>query len=270
MVSELGHDSSGLVGAKVPCGQRVAQGGLSCQFAGRMTSDDANWTALTALKGTYDAFRDNYGPFIATGMIWLLPVVILETMGVNGRVLLALEFLIGGLLLTGLAPSVAESLLGHPVPLRDCLVTTVTRLRPGSPVLAAVLLLAVAGALMLFVLPGIYLAAAWSVAAPAMTAEKLGVTAALRRSMILTRGRLLRVGGTVVLYTIIVFFLVMGGKILGVTMDGADSSGWTRVVGFIVDAIVLALTPCLTTCLYGLLRFDKEGITLELVTDTLH
>ena len=233
-------------------------------------ADDADWTALTALKGTYDAFRDNYAPFIATGMVWLLPIVLLETMGVNGRVLVALEFLIGGLLLTGLAPSVAESLLGHPVPLRDCLLMTVTRLRPGSPVLAAVLPLAVAGALLLFVLPGIYLAAAWSVAVPAMSAEKLGVTAALRRSMILTRGRLFRVGGALVLYAIIVFFLIMGGKILGVTIADPDDPFWPRVVGFIVDAIVLALTPCLTTALYALLRFDKEGITLELVTDALH
>ena len=233
-------------------------------------ADDANWNALTALRGTYDAFRDNYAPFIATAMIWLMPVFILETIGIDGRVLLALEFFVGGLLLMGLAPSVAESLLGHPVPLRDCLMMTVTRIRPGALALAAVILLGIAGALALFVLPGLYLAAAWSVAAPAMMAEKVGITGALRRSMILTRGRLLRVASTVVLYAIIVFFLIMGGRILGAAVAGTEESGWPRMVGFVVDAIVLALTPCLTTALYALLRFEKEGITLELVTDTLH
>lgn len=232
--------------------------------------DDADWNALTALKATYDAFRDNYVPLIATSMIWLMPTFILDALGFGPRALVAYEMIVGGLLLMGLAPSVAESLLGHPVPVRDCLVMSVKRLRPGSLPLVLIMMFAIGGALVLLVLPGILLAAAWCVAAPVKAAEKAGVTAALRRSMVLTRGRMFRIASVVVLYATVVFFLVMGGKVLAGTVSSPDDQTFARLIGFVVDATLLALTPCLTTVLYALLRFEKEGITLELVTDTLH
>ena len=233
-------------------------------------ADDSDWSALTALKAAYDAFHDNYMPLMATSMIWLLPTFALEALGFGTRALVALEFITGGLLLIGLAPAVAESLLGHPIPLRDCLVTSFTRLRLGSLPLVIVMLFSIAGALVLFVLPGIYLLAAWSVAAPVMAAEKAGVTTALHRSMTLTRGRMFRVATVVVTYAIIAFFLVMGGQVLAAAVAPPDEPAWALVVAFLVDAILISLTSCVSTALYALLRFEKEGITLELVTDTLH
>jgi hypothetical protein len=233
-------------------------------------ADDADWSALTVLTATYDAFRDNYVPFVATTMIWLMPTFLLDGLGVSPRVVVLYEFLVGGLLVMGMAPSVAESLLGHPVPLRDCLLFTVTKLRPGSLALVVIVQLAVGGALLLLVLPGLWLLAAWSVAGPALTAEKLSVTAALRRSMTLTRGRIVRVAIAVTAFALIAFFLIMGGRIAGTAVSGPEDPTGARLMAFVVDAIVMALVPCLTTVLYSLLRFDKEGITLELVTDTLH
>lgn len=231
-------------------------------------ADDADWNALTALRAAYDAYRDNYVPLSAVTMIWLMPTFVLDALGVGARVQTAYEFLAGGLLLVGLAPSVAESLLGHPVPVRDCLAMSFARQRAGSPLLALIMVFGIAGALVLLVLPGIYLLAAWSVAAPVMAAEKAGATTALRRSMILTRHRLFRIGIVVVVYAVAVFFLIMGGKVLAATVS--DAAFWDRLISFLVTAIVLPLTACLSTVLYCLLRFDKEGITLELVSDTLH
>jgi hypothetical protein len=201
-------------------------------------------------------------------MIWLMPTFLLDALGVGQRLQVAYEFLAGGLLLVGLAPSVAESLLGHPVPLRDCLVMSFTKQRPTSPLLALITVFGVAGALVLLVLPGIWLLAAWSVAAPVMAAEKASATAALRRSMILTRSRIFRVATVVFVFALAVFFLIMGGKVLASTIS--EGPAWARLIGFIVTAIVLPLAACLSTVLYCLLRFDKEGITLELVSDTLH
>lgn len=233
-------------------------------------ADDADWSALTALGATYDSFRDNYVPFIATTMIWLMPTFLLEGLGVGHRVIVLYEFMVGGLLVMGMAPSVAESVLGHPVPLRDCLLYTVTKLRPGSLALVVIVLLAAGGALLLLVLPGLWLLAAWSIAGPALVAEKLSVTAALRRSMTLTRGRILRVGLAVTAFALIAFFLIMGGQIVGTAITGPNDPTGPRLVSFLVHAVVLALVPCLSTVLYSLLRFDKEGIPLELVTDALH
>ncbi|HYC66133.1 MAG TPA: hypothetical protein VEC14_15490, partial [Reyranellaceae bacterium] len=173
------------------------------------------------------------------------------------------------LLMIGLAPSVSESLLGHPVRLGECLTMSFTKLRLTAPMLALIMVLGVAGALVLLVLPGLYLLAAWSVAGPVMAAEKLGATTALRRSMILTRRRIFRVGSVVVIWSVIVFFLVMGGQILAAAI-ATEGLQWNRLIGFIVQSMLVAVTACLATVLYCLLRFDKEGITLELVSDTLH
>ena len=232
-------------------------------------AEDADWSVLTALKSAYDAYRDNYVPLTAVAMIWLMPIFLLEALQVNPRLQVLYVFVVGALLMIGLAPSVSESLLGHPVRLGECLVMSFTKLRLTAPMLALIMVLGVAGALVLLVLPGLYLLAAWSVAGPVMAAEKLGATTALRRSMILTRRRIFRVGSVVVIWSVIVFFLVMGGQVLAAAI-ATETLQWSRLIGFIVQSMLLALTACLATVLYCLLRFDKEGITLELVSDTLH
>jgi hypothetical protein len=233
-------------------------------------ADDADWTVLSALQATYDAFRDNYIPFVGTAMVWLLPVFVLDALGAGNRLQTSYQLLVGAILLMGMAPSVAESLLGHPVVLRECLAMTVTKLRPNWPALALILVFATGGAFVLLILPGLYLMTAWSVAAPVMAAEKVGVTPALRRSMRLTRGRMWRVLTVLLIYGTVAFFLVMGSKVLAATIAGPEASTWPTLISFLITAVLTALTPCLTTVLYCLLRFEREGMTLELVSDTLH
>lgn len=233
-------------------------------------ADDGNWTVLTALGAAYDAFRDNYFPLVATAMVWLLPAIALDLLGFSHTLVVVVELLIAAVLTMALAPAITESLLGHPIPLTDSLMLSVKRLRPSSFVLAPILLLGVAGGFVLLILPGLYMLAIWSVAAPVLIAERMGPMAALGRSMALTRGRVLRIVLVIALFAFIVVFVGAGFKILLAWVPDSQGAIWVRLLVWVLDAVFISVSACLTTVLYCLLRFDKEGITLELVTDSLH
>jgi hypothetical protein len=117
--------------------------------------------------------------------------------------------------------------------------------------------------------PGVYLAAAWAVAVPALLLEDHRGLAALRRSRHLVRGRW---GPTFVLLLLV--FLVAGvvqavltGLLMGVASGGGDAS---RAV---LSAIAAAASSTLTTpfiaavtlVLYFDLRVRREGFDLELL-----
>ena len=232
-------------------------------------ADEANWTAWTVLAAAYDAFRDNYIPLVATTLVWLLPAIGLDPLGVHFAVVLAVEFLIASFLLIALAPGAAESLLDHPVRLGECLSLSLTRLRPAALAVATIQLAAVGVGFALLVLPGLYLMSVWSVAGAALIPEGGRPMAAFRRSLQLTRGRVLRIMLTMVLYIFIVVVLSAGFRILLAALPGIDAS-WIRLTVWLVDAMFIALSACLTTVIYCLLRYDKDGTTLELVAASLH
>lgn len=232
-------------------------------------ADEANWTVWTALAAAYDAFRDNYIPLVATTLIWLLPAIGLDVLGVNRGVVIAVEVLIGSFLLISLAPGAAESLLDHPVRLSDCLMHSLQCLRPGALALAFLQAAGVVVGLALLIVPGLYLISVWSVASAAFIPEGRRPLAAFRRSLWLTRGRLLRIVLTAILFIVLVALLSAGFRVLLSAIPGFGAT-YGRLVIWLVDASFIALTACLTTVIYCLLRFDKEGTTLELVTASMH
>ncbi len=78
--------------------------------------------------------------------------------------------------------------------------TLATGLRAFLPLIGVslLLLLAIMGGLILLIVPGIMMAVAWCVCAPALVAEHTGVMGAFRRSAALTRGNRWRIFGLVV------------------------------------------------------------------------
>lgn len=232
-------------------------------------ADEANWTVWTALSAAYDAFRDNYIPLVATTLIWLLPAIGLDVLGASRGVVVAVELLIASFLLISLAPGAAESLLDHPVRLSDCLMHSLQCLRPGALALAFLQLAGVVVGLALLIVPGLYLISVWSVASAAFIPEGRRPLAAFRRSLWLTRGRIMRILVTAIVFIVLVVILSAGLRIILSVIPNFEAT-YTRLVVWLIDAIFISLTACLTTVIYCLLRFDKEGTTLELVTASLH
>lgn len=129
--------------------------------------------------------------------------------------------------------------------------------------LALAMTLAVAFGWVLLVVPGVMLAMIWSVAPPALVAERLGVFDALGRSRELTRGARWRILGLVVLVYAIYFVasLVLG---LGNGLTASASSGVTRaivasVVPVILQTVFTAVWTAIQGALYVELRDWKDG-----------
>jgi hypothetical protein len=133
--------------------------------------------------------------------------------------------------------------------------------------LCLVLMLAISLGYALLLVPGMILGVVWSVAAPALVAEKLSVTEALVRSAQLTRGArwrifflLLVVQVTMrILFSIISIVLTLNG----VVMSSGLFSTITTIVGVLFGAISLSLT----TSLYVGLRDWKEGPEDEVLAE---
>jgi len=142
-----------------------------------------------------------------------------------------------------------------------------------SPSLAWLSLLLFVGlvvALVLLIVPAIWLAVAWSVAVPVLLIEGHGGPGALRRSFALVRGRWWPVAGA-----LLVGFLLAG--VLGGIVQGVlgflpallfDDNLAVTAVATAVAAIVSSLitTPfqaAIVTLLYFDLRVRKEGLDLE-------
>ncbi len=161
---------------------------------------------------------------------------------------------------------------GDPVSLRDCLAASFGKLLP----LLALSFLVTAGMLVGFVLlivPAVMLAVLWSVAAPALAVENLGVIAALRRSAALTAGHRWRIFGLMVL---VVILYAMASSVLDTLMSmigwaGAPllllASGLVGIVAGIAGGLFslcvwtlsIAFWGALSASLYLELRTVREG-----------
>lgn len=128
--------------------------------------------------------------------------------------------------------------------------------------LGIVLAVGVAIGLLAFIVPGIWLAVAWSVAFPAMLVEGTGGLAALRRSTALVQGRWWATCGRLVVACILV--VVIGGVITSVALAPVDATSTAALVLESVAnlAVSVLTTPFLTavaTLIYFDLRARKEG-----------
>jgi hypothetical protein len=121
--------------------------------------------------------------------------------------------------------------------------------------------------LLLLIIPGIYLALRWAVAAPVLVVEKIGVFASMGRSSTLTQNHRWAILGLVVLYVILllVFYTIIGLAIPGMAgaMYGLTPGGPTLLV-LIVMVAMQVLTSMVATvggaAIYFELRQIKEGV----------
>jgi hypothetical protein len=128
--------------------------------------------------------------------------------------------------------------------------------------------------LLLVIVPGVYLAVAWSVAIPVLLGENARGRAALRRSRALVRGRWWPCAGVLFLS-----FLLAGivAAVIGLVVAAiAGSSGNDTVLfldqgvsSLIADTLVLPFQVAVTTVLYIDLRVRKEGFDVQLLTHSL-
>jgi hypothetical protein len=134
--------------------------------------------------------------------------------------------------------------------------------------LAIVMAIAVGIGFVLLVVPGIMLYVMWSVASPALVAERTGVFEALGRSRELTRGARWKVFGIEAIL-VVVYYIFLG--VLGATLIatiGVDfktypatglSIGWILAT-VLVSVIVNTVWSTVQSSLYVELRNWKEGL----------
>lgn len=119
--------------------------------------------------------------------------------------------------------------------------------------------------LVLLIVPGIMLYVAWWVAAPALVVERLGVAAALGRSISLTRGARWRVFGIEMLLGVSGWLINAALRAVGLEWEGQVPSGWesrplaSLIVYALVMTVSLALYAAMHTACYVELREWKEG-----------
>jgi hypothetical protein len=97
----------------------------------------------------------------------------------------------------------------------------------------------------LLVLPGLLLLTRWSLFAPAISRERLGPIAALKRSNGLVRGRFWLVFLTATVALILEEMLVHAGALAGVLISGSDT--WGEWVGATVAASLITPLAALAT-----------------------
>jgi Membrane domain of glycerophosphoryl diester phosphodiesterase len=125
--------------------------------------------------------------------------------------------------------------------------------------------------LLFFLLPGIWLAVAWSVAFPVLLSEGLGGGKALGRSFRLVKGRWWSTFGTlIVMYLIVLVISLIVGGLLGTALVASQDSEavagvLTTIINTVSSLITLPLYAAVLTILYYDLRVRKEGFDLHLL-----
>jgi hypothetical protein len=172
---------------------------------------------------------------------------------------------------------VISDLSGQRASFGDCLSTGLRFLLPliGIGIVAAV------GCLlgyMVFIVPGIILAMAWMVAAPAEVAERVGVVRALGRSLELTRNHRWAIFGLAVLFVIVQYIVqILLNSVLGVAfgasatlsaLSGAPKAFQTylmvqSIAGLIARTLLASVSSAGVAALYFELRETKDGVGAE-------
>lgn len=126
-----------------------------------------------------------------------------------------------------------------------------------------------------FVIPGIWLYAAWSVATPALLIEGVRGQRALGRSRALVRGRWWPVAGVLVVAEVMTA-LVSGaitGVLLAIVLTGGGSALYAVLIVSLAGAVAGILTrpfqAAVATVLYYDLRVRREGYDVQLLAEQL-
>ncbi|WP_236795911.1 hypothetical protein [Amycolatopsis sp. GM8] len=190
-------------------------------------------------------------------------------------VLLVISLLIRTFLAGFITVVVGKAVLGRPVTLRESMAELRPRLLPllGLTVLVTII---VAVASIFLIIPGIWMWALLSLAAPALVLERAGIGQSMRRSWRLVSGTWWRVFGVLLLTGIVGVIIstvieIPFGVGLGVTSDAADianesigSQLLSTLGSVIAQTIVGPFTAAATALLYIDQRMRKEGMDIQL------
>jgi hypothetical protein len=188
---------------------------------------------------------------------------------------LLINFIAGRFAQAGCFRAVADAYLGEEVSWRSSLRFALRRL-PAVVALSILSGIFVGLATILFVIPGIYLYVAFSVAVPVLLVEGAGPVRALGRSRELVRGRWWgTLGVAVVGYLLVsIVSLALTGLVVGVAFANPARN---TVTGFVLNTLAATVgsviaTPAaaaFVTVLYIDLRVRKEGFDLLLLARRL-
>jgi hypothetical protein len=179
------------------------------------------------------------------------------------------SYLAGLVLTSALTRASVDDLSGRPVAIGAALSTGLALLLP-MIALGIVMGVAIVLGLILLIIPGIYLALRWAVAAPVLVVERIGVFKAMERSAALTQNHRWAILGLIVLF--IVFVVVLQVIVMLVLPGGATammgvSADTPPILAIIVLTAVQIITSMVATvgvaAIYFELRQIKEGVDVS-------
>ena len=171
--------------------------------------------------------------------------------------------------------AVADAYIGGTPAARRSLGFAARRL-PALLLLSIVAGVALVLAFIALIVPGIWLAVAWSLAIPVLLFERVSPFGALGRSHRLVKGRWWKVAVTIMIGVLLVSFLggVMQGILLAVpTLLVEDNEAVAAFATVVANTIGSVITTPFTAAVVALIYFDqrvrKEGFDLQLLADGL-
>ena len=225
-------------------------------------AEPARFTLPAFLLRTARVWVRHLAAFTLVGLILDLPIVAVELRGKLGQDdvagVLLYSFLLWTLRMLGtaaLSVGVLRSLAGERPTVASMLATPARSLWPIFAVAGAWSALALLG--FSLVLPGIFVLAAGYVAIPAVVAEPdMGTEAALRRSLLLTKGhRLVLLAGFVGLFGLEQLGSLGAARLMTGPLAGSPPAGIAVEVA--ADALLCGLTSCSFAVAYHGLRVVK-------------
>lgn len=224
------------------------------------------------LREAWAAFRANFTAFFLISIILLggptfLQALVTPQHGAYGALVLLLGLLALVLGAVQQAAVVRGAVLyetGRPSGWRILLATVGPVVVPVVLITLVYVVAVVLGCFFLLV-PGLFLATAWGVAAPVAVVERLGVAASLRRSWALTAGYRWSVFGAFLLIGLTVLVISLVGGLLGVALAAvAGGSTVTLLLAAVVRAVLQGIVGAFSSAglatVYTHLRRAKEGV----------
>lgn len=249
-----------------------------------MRSELDTFRVGAALRRGFGAFIESLGRLLVIAAVFAMPMVLLTALVASGDLTPEaietwekadqwLGTLAGALTTAAISHGILRRGAGERIRIGRSLAGA---LRSAWPVIAASVLsaLAVVIGLVLFVVPGLMIAASIYVAVPVATLERTGAMAALTRSQQLTLGRrwrVIAVAAVDVTIALAGFGAVIAASEVHVTMV-AEAGGNARTVyvtwmfvQVAVGIVVAALRACIVAAAYHDLRADKDAASSDVV-----
>ncbi|KMW60110.1 hypothetical protein AIOL_000262 [Candidatus Rhodobacter oscarellae] len=194
----------------------------------------------------YAINEDYFDPVMTFALLVSIFVVEIMAYSLNGALVAQLSY---------------DSKLGRPLRLQRYWMAALFTL-PVVLVLSLVSVLLTIGGLLLLVVPGLLVMAMFSVLAPAVVIERVGLRG-LHRSHALTKGYLWPIVGTLILVGVVVNIVDNAAVFLADMAHDAQGTAAGVLVYCAVSAISYGLGGILAALIYARLREIKEGVSID-------